>query len=82
MKFMVEFRLKPGAKNKAVEAFEQRGPNRIQGVTFEGAWIGNHSDVAFVLVDSEDEAHVTKVADLWSEFGQPQIHQVIDVQQY
>jgi hypothetical protein len=79
---MVEFRLKPDSRNKAVEAFEMRGPNRNPGVTFEGAWIGHHSDVAFVLVKSEDEAHVARVAELWSEFGQPQIHQVIDVQQY
>lgn len=82
MRYMVEFQLKPGSRNRAVEAFEMRGPNRNPGVTFEGAWIGHHSDVAFVLVDSEDEAHVVKVAELWSEFGQPQIHQVLDVQQY
>jgi hypothetical protein len=79
---MVEFRLKPGSRNKAVEAFEMRGPNRNLGVTFEGAWVGHHSDIAFVLVDSEDDAHVAKVAGLWSEFGQPQIHQVVDIQQY
>jgi len=34
MKFMIEFRLKPGSKNKAAEAFEKRGPNRSSGVTF------------------------------------------------
>ena len=82
MKFMVEFRLKPGAKNKAVETFEQRGPNRNPGVTFLGAWFGNHSDVAFVLVDGEDEAHVAKVAESWAAFGNAQIHSVNDIQQY
>jgi hypothetical protein len=82
MLFMVEFRLKPGAKNKAVEAFEQRGPNRIPGVAFEKVWIGNHSDVAYVLIQSADEALVAKAAELWSEFGQTQIHSVVDIQQY
>jgi hypothetical protein len=82
MKFMAQFRLKPGAKNKAVEAFEQRGPNRNPGVTFLGAWVGNHSDVAFVLVEGEDEAHVAKAAEAWVPFGEAQIHSVIDVQQY
>jgi hypothetical protein len=82
MKFMVEVQLKPGSRNEAVEAFEQRGPSRNSGVTFRGAWVGNRSDVAFVLVESDDEAHVAKAAELWSEFGQPRILQVIDIQQY
>jgi hypothetical protein len=82
MRFIVEFRIKPGMKNQAVEAFEQRGPNRNPGVTFEGAWVGNHSDVAFVLVDSEDAAHVAKVAEAWNGFGEAQIHSVIDIQQF
>jgi hypothetical protein len=82
MQFMVEFRLKPGAKSKAVETFEQRGPNRNPGVAFEKAWIGNHSDVAFVLVNSADEALVAKAAEQWSDFGQTQIHPVVDIQQF
>jgi hypothetical protein len=52
------------------------------GVRFLGAWVGNHSDVAFVLLDAEDEAHVAKAAEAWAIFGEAQIHQVIDVQQY
>lgn len=82
MKFMVEIRLNPGGRNTAVAAFEERQPSRNRDVIVEGAWIGHHSEVAFVLVESEDEAHVAKAAELWSEFGQPQIHQVLDVQQY
>jgi hypothetical protein len=82
MKFLVQFKLKPGAKNKAVEAFEQRGPSRNPGVTFAGAWIGRAEDVAFVLVDAQDEALVQQVAASWAHFGEPQIHAVIDVQHY
>ena len=82
MKFMVEFRLKPGSKNKAVEAFEQRGPSRTAGVTFRQAWIGASADVVFVLVESADEALVAQVARSWSEHGQSQIYSVIDVDQF
>jgi hypothetical protein len=82
MQFMVEFRLKPGAKDKAVEAFEKRGPNRTPGVTLESVWVGNHSDVAFALVQSADEALVATAAEQWSEFGTTRIHSVVDVQQF
>lgn len=82
MKYITEFRLKPGMKDKAVEAFEQRGPNRFPGVTFEGAWVGHHADIAFVLVSSNDEAQVAKVAEAWSAFGEAQIYPVLDIQQY
>jgi hypothetical protein len=82
MKFMAEFRLKPGVKNQAVEVFEQRGPNRIPGVRFLGAWVGNQSDVAFVLVDGDDEAVVARAVESWRAFGEAQIHSVIDIQQY
>jgi hypothetical protein len=82
VKFIVQFTLKAGAKNKAVEAFEQRGPNRNPGVTFAGAWIGRGEDVAFVLVEAEDEAHVAKATESWTHFGAATIHSVIDVQQY
>src|SRR6266550_5458735 len=53
MKFMVEFSVKPGDKNKAAQAFEQRGPNRNPGVAFRGAWIGQNADVVFALVESD-----------------------------
>ena len=82
MKFIVEFQLKPGGKNAAVAAFEQRGPSRNPGVTFVSAWIGKQSDVAFVLVESESESHVAKAAESWSAFGAAQIHAVTDIQQF
>ena len=82
MKFMIEFRLKPGSKNKAVEAFEQRGPNRTPGVTFRQGWIGANADVVFVLAESTDEALVAKAAQSWSEHGQSQIFRVIDAEQF
>jgi hypothetical protein len=37
MKFMVEFSVRPGNENSALQAFEQQGPNRSPGVTFRGA---------------------------------------------
>ncbi len=82
MKFMVEFQVKPGGKNKVVEAFETRGPNRNPGVTFQGAWIGTNTDVVFALVESESEALVAKAGQSWGEFGAYHIHPVIDVQQF
>jgi hypothetical protein len=82
MKFMVEVRLKPDSKNKMVDAFEKRGPNRTPGVEFHGAWIGSSSDVLFVLVSSDSEAQVAGAAKSWGEIGEHSIHPVIDVQQY
>jgi len=46
-------------------------------VSFREAWIGKHSDVAFVLVESADEQTVTAAAKTWSEFGDCQIIEVI-----
>jgi len=82
MRFMIEFSIKSGNKNKAVQAFEQRGPNRSPGVTFHGAWIGKDSDKAFVLVDAADESLVTGAVRSWSELGDYRITPVIDVEQY
>lgn len=82
MKFMVEFRLKPGSKEKAVESFERMGPNRNPGVSFHGAWIGIRSDTAFVLTESDDEALVATVAESWSEYGDCQIQPVIDIENF
>ena len=31
MKYMIEFRLKPGQKDKALERFEQMGPTATRG---------------------------------------------------
>jgi hypothetical protein len=82
MKFMIEFSITPGNKNKAVQAFEQRGPSRNPGVSFHGAWIGNNSDVVFALVESADEALVASAAKSWTESGKFRITQVIDVEQF
>jgi len=82
MKFMVKFAVKPGNINKAVQAFEQRGPGRSAGVTFHGAWIGKSSDVVFALVESAEESVVTTAAKTWSESGDFRITPVIDIQQY
>lgn len=82
MKFMVEFRVTPGCKNKAVQLFESRGPNRNPGVTLRGAWVARDADVAFVLLESDAEAHVAKVGELWREFGDYDIYPVIDVEQF
>jgi hypothetical protein len=81
MKYMVEFRLHPGSKNKALEFFEMRGPNRTPGVTFRGAWLGKTSDLAFVLVESPDDAHLAAAGHVWSEFGTYQAYPVLDIQQ-
>jgi hypothetical protein len=82
MKYMVEFHIKPGNKNRAWEAFEQRGPSRNPGVTFRGAWIGNREDVIFVLAESTEEALVTQAAKSWSESGDFRLTEVIDIEQY
>jgi hypothetical protein len=86
MKFMVEFRIKPGDKDSAVEAFELRGPNRNPGVTFRGAWIGANTDVVYALVESADEAQVAKSAQFWAEqswaHGDHRITPVIDIEQF
>jgi hypothetical protein len=82
VKFIVEFRMQPGSKNKAIAAFEQRGPNRSPGVTFRNAWIGARSDVVFVLAESADEALVMQAAKSWSETGDFRITPVIDVEQF
>ena len=82
MKFMVEFRLKSGHKDHALELFESRGPNRNPGVTFRGGWIGVESDLVFVLVEAPDELQVAKVAENWGVHGESHITRVIDIEQY
>ena len=82
MKCMVEFHLKPGAKEPAIQVFEQRGPNRNPGVTFRGAWIGTHSDIVFVLIESAHEAEVAQAAEAWRPHGEFTIHPVLDIEQY
>jgi hypothetical protein len=82
MKFIIEFPVRAGNKNRAVEAFEKRGPNRSPGVTFHGAWIGTHTDVVFALVESADESLVTTAAKSWTETGDFRITEVIDIEQF
>ncbi len=82
MKFMIEVTLRPGQKNKAVELFEQRGPNRNPGVIFREGWIAKDSDCAFVLVEGADESLVAGAAKSWSEIGTFRITQVIDFEQF
>ena len=82
MKYMVEFRLKPGHKEKILATFEEIGPNRNEGITFRGAWIGAHSDVIFVLAESDDEARLAAVAQSWSAHGDATLHAVIDIEQF
>lgn len=82
MKCMVEFHLKPGSKEAAVQLFEQRGPNRNSGVTLRNAWIGVHTDIVFVLVESESEAQVAEAAAAWRSHGDFTIHPVLDIEQY
>jgi len=82
MKFLVEFHLKPGSMKKAVELFEQVGPNRNPGVAFRGAWVGTHTEIAFVLIESDDENLVTRAAQSWSEHGDFEIHPVLDIENF
>ena len=82
MKFMVEFRLRPGSKHKVVEAFELLGPNRRPGVSLRSGWIGMRSDVIFVLVEAENEDLVNQASQTWKEHGVTLIHPVIDAEQY
>ena len=82
MKFIVEFRLRPGCKDKLFEAFELRGPNRHPGVSFRGAWIGSRSDVAFALIESADESLLEKAGESWRDYAEFVTHPVIDVEDY
>ena len=80
MKTMVEFHLKSGSKERAL--FEERGPNRIPGVSLRSAWIGLRSDVVFVLVESPNEAAVAQAAEAWKGEGDYTIYPVLDIEQY
>lgn len=82
MKFMVEFQVRPGELSQAIELFETRGPSQHPGVTFLGAWVGSHSDVAFTLVESGDRELVKKSAEDWSKSGDYRITPVIDIEQF
>jgi len=80
--YIVEFRLKPGNKNKMVDLFQLAGPNRASGVSFRNAWIGTRSELIFVLCESADESLVEQACQKWSDFGEHTIHPVINHEQY
>ncbi len=82
MKFFVQFKSKPDTKERALEAFEIRGPNRNPGVTFLGAWIGRNEDVIFVLAESIDEAHLVDAAKSWNKYGDYKITPVVAYDEY
>ena len=82
MKFMVKIQLNPATRESVMESFELRGPNRNPGVTFGGAWIDTHSDVVFVLVESDSELLVDQAIQAWNPPGDVDIHPVVDVEQY
>ena len=82
MKYIVEVTLRPGAKNKLVDAFELRGPNRNPGVKFLGAWVGRQAEVLFILVESESEEHLDSAAQSWGDFGERRVIPVIDIDAY
>jgi len=81
MKYMVELKLKPGGKDKLLEAFDTRGPNRYPGVSFRNAWIDTHSGVMFILGESNEESLVAEACQAWREHGEFTIHPVIDIDQ-
>lgn len=81
MKYMVELKLRAGGKDKLLEAFDMRGPNRYPGVTFRDAWIDTRSEIVFVLSESSEESLVAKACESWLEHGDYTIHPVIDIDQ-
>jgi Domain of unknown function (DUF3303) len=82
MKYLVQLRLKPGCQDKAMELFEQQGPNRTPGVSFRQAWINTRSHVVFAVVESDDASHVDKAAQSWARLADLEIHPVIDMEQF
>jgi hypothetical protein len=82
MTFIIEFRLKPGSRNKIVEKFEEHGPNRHPGVDLISAWVGKSEDVIFAFVQCESEANLVNACKSWSETGDFTTHRVINIEQY
>jgi hypothetical protein len=81
MKYLVELRLKPDSKERLLDAFEQRGPNRQPGVSFRNAWIGTRSPLVFVLAEGADERLIEEACKFWHEFADYTIHPVLDIEQ-
>lgn len=82
MKFMVELRLKPGSTRRAVETFEERGPNRTLGVSLKGAWVDTQREVIYALIESADEGLVCEASRSWAEVGDCAIHSVVELEQF
>lgn len=82
MKYMVEIRLKSGSKDKVMESFELRGPNRNPGVTYKGGWIATREEVVFVLVESDDDTSVEQALKNWNPPADVSVYPVIDIDQY
>jgi hypothetical protein len=82
MKYIVELRLKAGSTYRAIEAFEQRGPNRSAGVSFRGAWVGTRSEVIFALVESDEESLVRDASAAWADVGEFNINPVVEIEQF
>jgi len=82
MKYLVQLRLKPGSERDAIDAFELRGPSRNPGVRLHQGWIDTKSHIVFVIIESSDAALVEKAAQSWAEFGESEIHPVVDIEQY
>ena len=82
MQFMVEAQLKPGTTRQAVEAFEQRGPNRSPGVSFRGAWVDGRREVVYVLIESADENLVREASRTWAAMEDCKISSVVPIDQY
>lgn len=82
MKFMVELQLRSGSTYRAMDAFEERGPNRNAGVSLRGAWVGTRSEVVFALVESEDESLVRDASSAWADVGVYTINPVVEIEQF
>lgn len=82
MKYFVQFKFKPGNKQKMMEAFELLGPNRNPGVRLLGAWIAKNEEAIYAIAESNDDDLLGKAAQFWGGFGDYEITPVIDLDQY
>lgn len=81
MKYIIKYTLKPGCRDKLLDAFELHGPTRLPGISFQNAWFDTRSNVAFVLYEGQDEAVVQQVAEGVAAFATSEIHPVTSVDQ-
>ncbi len=82
MLYMVTLKIHAGQRNKAIEEFEARGPNRTPGVAFRGTWVATHDDVVYALIDARDEPAAEQACQAWSDFGDGKICPVVDIDKY